>query len=556
MEGACSLPHFEDIDDIGVYGKDESHILRADALNFVIEFNADKAVAATELPEVSLKEVIQTSHPPTITRWINLWSPEKQKLAIQALAARYNFSPRLAGLMCQQHDLPKLAVISPHNQQSKAIPHSPRMLGRKSHESHFTDPEKVEQIEACSPALPDLDLNHYRLVDEVWYYCSIDWGDAYLCIGYNSLSQLHATEMNESTDENRMNNKPQGRRLWTWLILCNDGTVISIHENPFPGRHGSLDRRQQETVTNMRRNLWIVFKQLSKVNDAWRHQNAIMSLPIRSGLQSIEGNDISISDSPSLLLYYLFDDWYTSYSLVSKQEHQYGKQLGHLRDKMFRKPAVTHIQRLHHIGQQLAVLKKIYQSYALIIDRILDRQKPVDMSNSTHLVQERIGDHEQALHAKSDKYRVPLSSAATVRFERLRDRINLYALSEIQECLDEKEALVFLNFNLITLKQSAAVERLTRITILLAKVTILFMPVSLMTAYFSTQIDDLAGVYTAKTYWISFAVIMALSFLFLLVFGMISDTVEGGTIYRSFTQMFFDKSRDKFGPWRRRRNFY
>ena len=40
----------------------------------------------------------------------------------------------------------------------------------------------------------------------------------------------------------------------------------------------------------------------------------------------------------------------------------------------------------------------------------------------------------------------PLSSAASVRFERLRDRINLYALSEIQECLDEKESLVFLVF--------------------------------------------------------------------------------------------------------------
>lgn len=38
----------------------------------------------------------------------------------------------------------------------------------------------------------------------------------------------------------------------------------------------------------------------------------------------------------------------------------------------------------------------------------------------------------------------PLSVAATVRFERLRDRINHYAISEIQECLDEKEALVFL----------------------------------------------------------------------------------------------------------------
>ena len=108
------------------------------------------------------------------------------------------------------------------------------------------------------------------------------------------------------------------------------------------------------------------------------------------------------------------------------------------------------------------------------------------------------------------------------------------------------------NFNLITLKQSAAVERLTRITILLAKVTILFMPVSLMTAYFSVEIDDLQGMYTAATYWVSFAVIMALSFIFLLVFGYISGTVEGKPIYRSFTQIFVDKSRD----WRRRKFSY
>ena len=35
-----------------------------------------------------------------------------------------------------------------------------------------------------------------------------------------------------------------------------------------------------------------------------------------------------------------------------------------------------------------------------------------------------------------------MSHGATVRFETLRDRIRQYALSEIQECIDEKEALV------------------------------------------------------------------------------------------------------------------
>lgn len=111
---------------------------------------------------------------------------------------------------------------------------------------------------------------------------------------------------------------------------------------------------------------------------------------------------------------------------------------------MSRKPEVKHIQRLHHIGQQLAVLKKIYQSYELIIERILERQKPVDLANSTQLLQQDTGEHTAKFTAQPNNYAVPLSSAATVRFERLKDRIKLYALNEIQDCLDEKEQLVFL----------------------------------------------------------------------------------------------------------------
>ena len=90
-------------------------------------------------------------------------------------------------------------------------------------------------------------------------------------------------------------------------------------------------------------------------------------------------------------------------------------------------------------------------------------------------------------------------------------------------------------------------ERLTRITILLAKVTILFMPVSLMTAYFSTEVEDLKGVYTSTTYWVSFAVVVTLSFLFLAIFGRASQTLESGIIYRTMTQAFFESPRQFFG---------
>ena len=88
-------------------------------------------------------------------------------------------------------------------------------------------------------------------------------------------------------------------------------------------------------------------------------------------------------------------------------------------------------------------------------------------------------------------------------------------------------------------------DRLTRITILLAKFTILFLPVSLMTAYFSTQVEGVDG-YTVKQFWTAFAVIFGISFLFLIVFGKLSGTLESKSIYRSLTETFYDASKAAF----------
>ena len=97
-------------------------------------------------------------------------------------------------------------------------------------------------------------------------------------------------------------------------------------------------------------------------------------------------------------------------------------------------------------------------------------------------------------------------------------------------------------------------EKLTRITILLAKATILFLPVSLMTGYFSVQIPDLENVYTAKTYWLSFLVIAVLSIVFLVIFGYASDTVEGRTVYKSLWRTFVDSSMAAIGRRRKQKN--
>lgn len=53
-----------------------------------------------------------------------------------------------------------------------------------------------------------------------------------------------------------------------------------------------------------------------------------MTLPLRTGPQPLD--DTPESNPASLLFYYLFDDWHTSYSLVARSEHRYGEQLEEL----------------------------------------------------------------------------------------------------------------------------------------------------------------------------------------------------------------------------------
>lgn len=88
-----------------------------------------------------------------------------------------------------------------------------------------------------------------------------------------------------------------------------------------------MTAKELSLLSAIRRNLLNVFKQLSKVNDDHRKHNPINTLDIRPSLLSNQSSDITMADSPSLLFYYLFDDWYTSYALVAKSEHQYSMEL-------------------------------------------------------------------------------------------------------------------------------------------------------------------------------------------------------------------------------------
>jgi hypothetical protein len=69
----------------------------------------------------------------------------------------------------------------------------------------------------------------------------------------------------------------------------------------------------------------------------------------------------------------------------------------------------------------------------------------------------------------------------------------------------------------------------------------LFMPVSLMTGYFSIQFIGTG--FTVKSYWVAFGVILGLSLILLFAFSFVSGTMEGRMIYRPLTQIAYDFSK-------------
>lgn len=59
---------------------------------------------------------------------------------------------------------------------------------------------------------------------------------------------------------------------------------------------------------------------------------------------------------------------------MTRKESRYGIELSKLRSEMFQQPKLIHIDRLDLIGKELSVLKRHYESYDRLIDRILEPQ--------------------------------------------------------------------------------------------------------------------------------------------------------------------------------------
>ena len=138
---------------------------------------------------------------------------------------------------------------------------------------------------------------------------------------------------------------------------------------------------------------------------------------------------------------------------------------------MLERAELDYVKKLHRLGRELTVLKRMYQSYHQVINNVLERQKEREMlangGGGNHLLLDEHGlamsGHEPRglsaspegsaifhhptpsyMESKKRSFGPNLTPEAISRFERLRGRIQSYALNEIQDCLDEKESMAFM----------------------------------------------------------------------------------------------------------------
>ena len=177
MDTIQSIPGFRDFDDAEVCATVEEAVVKETTLNFAVEFDNDKAFAAVDLDSEGLRRYLAVKRAPQrSTRWINIFAPDQQAQSVKHIAQYYNFSPRLTGIMCSKQHTP--STVGTRNSISNSRSDGqPMRTGKicKSMDSLSADLEMHSVNTAGTSEAPALDLSHYRLVNEVWHYSSVDW---------------------------------------------------------------------------------------------------------------------------------------------------------------------------------------------------------------------------------------------------------------------------------------------------------------------------------------------------------------------------------------------
>ncbi|ATZ55154.1 hypothetical protein BCIN_11g04390 [Botrytis cinerea B05.10] len=491
---------FADFDQQVIYEDSLDRAGDENTRNFVVEFGKLEARIAFDLNANQVKRLLdepstqaERDRPPV--RWINIWGPNRQTDIIDVLAHRYGFSPRLLAI---------IKTLPPKNTSSKDH--------RISYKEKLFEKDDIETGRASmnmprAHTAPAATTSHYTIAQQMINYQSVDVGARFMCIGANWMHDIDPPmkEKDNPTVQNLFEDRVPCR-LWSWLILCDDNTVIAVHEDTGPIKPTKKD------LKSLRGNTLSVLGQLSKSGHEAADPISMQSVRQVLDLNTAQAN--SGTEGASNLFYYLFDDWRAVYKTVAFFRGSLKELETSIFEDMTRKsnkgPDIRIIPHLHFLSKRIRRMQHLYNGYHNLITRILEPKNSSTWEADTP---------DGSFMTQSGRNGVKLAASARQRFERLGDRLKLLILNETGEFLAEKDALSTTFFSINSQKDSQATARLNRSATLLAKLSVLFLPVSLMTSYFSTELSDIEGKYSLYDYWVGFAVVVSASFVCLFFFS-------------------------------------
>ena len=84
-------------------------------------------------------------------------------------------------------------------------------------------------------------------------------------------------------------------------------------------------------------------------------------------------------------------------------------------------------------------------------------------------------------------------------------------------------------------------ERFTRAALVLTKITILFLPINVMSSYFSADFVDTQ--FTVRSFWTVFGIVLGSSLILIFAFGAYSGTMEEDLNHKPLSKRLWDMSR-------------
>ncbi|KAK6072515.1 ADP-ribosylation factor [Seiridium cupressi] len=565
VSAAADIPWL-DFDDEAVFEETLKEAAATTCQNFVLEFGSDNARIVRDLQEEQFETLLnkedRDSHHPI--RWINIWDTSAYKKIVKLVGSKYAFSQRLISLMIYAKEMQQYAAHTGKKKNASAAARKASALNlpatNKNASAVQIDPEKglTDGSSTTSPtaqtttsALPPLEgeeIDLYLLLKDTVNYSSTDHTDKAICVGAHWLyKRPHRPGMSVENDPEEF----MPPKHWLWLVLCDDHTVITLHESPkieSAPKEWSKDEWQQAVYKSIRANSLDVLAQQSLHGMKLYDQRPLSQNSIRQELRKLQDRSsltrqgltrirsdvgpVAVIPGTSLedegtsnLFYYLFED-YSAAGRLKKAGHILAELTPKVLSSVDRKSRVKIrdiIQPLHYLSKDLRNLKHLFENYMIIIGKVLAATSrpgsPAPDPRASMLFRTDTNLSESFMTSSDPDRKVFLASSALQRFDRLRDRVRGFMLNTIDGHIEEISALQATYFNLTQQKDSAATARLTRSATLLAKLSVFFLPISFITSFFSVQIEDMFQWWTSSTYWITFGITAGISFICLFFFG-------------------------------------